>query len=40
MKTHSELFAGIVNFLDKKNLDENLRREVIENAIKHLVGTK
>ena len=40
MKKHSEIFEGIVSFLDKKNLDENLRREVIENAIKHLVGTK
>lgn len=40
LKKHSEIFEGIVSFLDKKNLDENLRREVIENAIKHLVGTK
>ena len=40
MREHSEIFEGIVKFLDRKNLDENLRREVIENAIKHLVGTR
>lgn len=40
MKEHSEIFEGIVRFLDKKNLDDNLRREVIESAIKHLVGTR